>query len=606
MDSGTVKVDGTLDASAPNGGDGGFIDTSGAHVVIDPSVKVTTLAAKGKTGTWLIDPNDYTIAASGGDITGTLLSSQLGSNNILILSSAGATAGNGDIFVNDAVSWAANTTLTLSAYRNIEVNADITATGNTAGLTLTPGTGTTGDYNLNNGAKITLPGSAPSLTIAGHVYTVINDVNTLQAMNANVAGYYALGSDIDASVTSGWNGGLGFVPVGRYPSPFVGTLDGANHQILNLVINRPAESSILGVGLFGYVVGGWVQNLEMVGGNITGSGVVGAIAGSNQGNGLILNVRSSATITGISSEIGGIVGNNQGRIAGSYTTGAVVGGNDQIGGLVGANYGTVLRSFATGSISGRGSTGGLVGSNAPGGSISDSYATGSVTGTFNGNVWGEGIGGLAGTNSNGTIANAYSTGFVTFNAGYSGSGYGIGGLVGAVNTNAGGGTTTNSYWDTQTSGQTASAGGAARSTAQMKQQATFVGWDFQNIWSIQAGAYPQLRPVTSGNHLTPPPTTTNPVVPGAPEHGYDGAVDSAHGGNSNHHGEDNNGRHKGNAYAFGKSKHKDRDERSGNDERDEDLPRNFEQGSKMQLSGLPIALEGSGVHLPVVAEKRGE
>ena len=56
FDGGVVKVAGTLDASAPNGGNGGFIETSGAHVQIADDVKVTTLAPKGKTGEWLIDP----------------------------------------------------------------------------------------------------------------------------------------------------------------------------------------------------------------------------------------------------------------------------------------------------------------------------------------------------------------------------------------------------------------------------------------------------------------------------------------------------------------------------------------------------------------------
>lgn len=101
-------------------------------------------------------------------------------------------------------------------------------------------------------------------------------------------------------------------------------------------------------------------------------------------------------------------------------------------------------------------------------------------------------------------------------------------------------------------------------------------------------------------------SVTNPSIPGAPEHGYDGAVDNAHGGNPNHHGEGKNGRHEGNAYAFGKTKHKDRDERSGNDERDEGSSHNFEHRSRMQLSGLPVTLEGSGVNLPEFAGKRRE
>jgi hypothetical protein len=75
-------------------------------------------------GTWLIDPTDFTVAASGGDISGAMLGSNLSATNVTIQSSSGAIAGNGDIFVNDTVSWSANM-LTLDAYRNIMVNREM-------------------------------------------------------------------------------------------------------------------------------------------------------------------------------------------------------------------------------------------------------------------------------------------------------------------------------------------------------------------------------------------------------------------------------------------------------------------------------------------------
>ncbi len=76
---GTTNVAGTLDASAPNGGDGGLIETSGNNVKVADSAFITTKSAYGKTGTWLVDPDGFTIAASGGDITGALLGSLLAS-----------------------------------------------------------------------------------------------------------------------------------------------------------------------------------------------------------------------------------------------------------------------------------------------------------------------------------------------------------------------------------------------------------------------------------------------------------------------------------------------------------------------------------------------
>lgn len=129
MQSGTMNVGGTLDASAPNGGSGGFIETSAAKVMINDGVRVTTSAALGLMGTWLIDPQDF-IIGPGGNISGATLSGQLVNGNITITTMPGV--GNGDIFVNDVVSWTAvpgtrPTTLTLNADRDVNINAAITA-----------------------------------------------------------------------------------------------------------------------------------------------------------------------------------------------------------------------------------------------------------------------------------------------------------------------------------------------------------------------------------------------------------------------------------------------------------------------------------------------
>lgn len=148
MDSGTVNAGGTLDASAPHGGNGGFIETSAAHVNVRPSAQITTASARGLTGTWLIDPQDFTIGGGATDnISGATLSALLVTNSVVISTATGpnattagtppvssfntATPGNGDINVNQAVSWTASsspTTLTLNAVRDVNVNAAVTAT----------------------------------------------------------------------------------------------------------------------------------------------------------------------------------------------------------------------------------------------------------------------------------------------------------------------------------------------------------------------------------------------------------------------------------------------------------------------------------------------
>ena len=114
METGVVNVGGTLDASAPAGGNGGFIETSAAHVKIASDANITTVAPAGTTGDWLIDPADFNIGGLDADIAAADLSALLVNNNVTI----STVQGGGDIDVHDAVSWTASsgpTTLSLQA-----------------------------------------------------------------------------------------------------------------------------------------------------------------------------------------------------------------------------------------------------------------------------------------------------------------------------------------------------------------------------------------------------------------------------------------------------------------------------------------------------------
>jgi filamentous hemagglutinin family protein len=170
MQNGTMQVGGTLDASAPHGGDGGFIETSAASVKIASDVKVTTAATRGQTGTWLIDPLDFTIGSEVGDnIAGTTLSALLVDNSVEITTETGP--GNGDIFVNDAIEWTASgdpTTLSLLASRDVNINAAITATNGNVEVccgrditvaTVAPITTTNGSILLAAGRNATVNGA---------------------------------------------------------------------------------------------------------------------------------------------------------------------------------------------------------------------------------------------------------------------------------------------------------------------------------------------------------------------------------------------------------------------------------------------------------------
>jgi len=450
MTAGKVNVGGTLDASAPTGGNGGFIETSAAHVEIADSAKVTTAAAMGLNGTWLIDPTDFTIAATGGDETGAQLSSALGGGNVTIQSSSGTTGTAGDINVNDTVAWSANT-LTLSAQNNININSGMNGSG-TAALALQYGQGAINAGNLstyNVNAPVNLPAGPNFSTRLGSDGTVTNftvitslgqaadattapGVATLQGMaaTANLGGNFALGANIDAAATATWNpvgpGFAGFSPVGTSSgASFTGTFDGLGHTISNLFISLPTPY----VGMFGFVnTGGLITNVGVVNANVTGGtsenqAAAGILVGASFGR--VTNSYTSGTMTETYSwPTGGLVGDNSGTIDGSHSSSNIAGiGN--VGGLVGSNYGSISHSFATGPVTGQDRyIGGLVGTST--GSVNTSYATGSVSGSGY-------VGGLVGANEGGSVNNSYATGSVNCVSTCTSANRFMGGLVGFVN-----------------------------------------------------------------------------------------------------------------------------------------------------------------------------
>lgn len=166
---GTTNVNGTLDASAPISGNGGFIETSGETVHLAKSLYVTTNATQGKTGNWLIDPATYLIATSGGNETGASLATRLLSSNIEIQA-------DNTITVNDAVSWSANK-LTLNSGGDIALNANLIATG-TATLALYYGqssaNGGSNRYTVTDGVDILIPTASAFTWKKGSSGTVTN------------------------------------------------------------------------------------------------------------------------------------------------------------------------------------------------------------------------------------------------------------------------------------------------------------------------------------------------------------------------------------------------------------------------------------------------
>ena len=90
--------------------------------------------------------------------------------------------------------------------------------------------------------------------------------------------------------------------------------------------------------------------------------------------------------------IGGLVGQNQGTVQTSWSTGTVVSGTgfDGVGGLVGLNNGTVQASFSGAAAFGQNAAGGLVGANQA--TVLNSYATGPSAAFEAGGLIGENFG----------------------------------------------------------------------------------------------------------------------------------------------------------------------------------------------------------------------
>jgi len=190
MQNGRIDIAGKLDASAPDGGNGGFIETSAADVATARAVQIDASAARGQGGHWLIDPYNYTIDASaasnivGALNVGTSVTVTTQSN----ASSYGSTGtGSGDITVASAISKSSggDATLTLRADRNIVVNSDITSTAGKLGVTLSAANATNAtlggvDINANiksNGGHI-MVGSSTGSQANGFGYALNSSSST--------------------------------------------------------------------------------------------------------------------------------------------------------------------------------------------------------------------------------------------------------------------------------------------------------------------------------------------------------------------------------------------------------------------------------------------
>ncbi len=463
-EGGTAHVAGTIEAQGRSGAPG-QIETSGATL----DIGAAKVDAHG--GTWLLDPTDITIDQT----AATSISNALANGNVTE-NAAGAGSGAGDITVAAPISWGSNFQLTLNAYRNLAINAPITASGGGYADLYYNQNNSGGALTFAQGASLKFTGAeglGQTLRINGQYYTLLYTLAELDSIDGVSAidgsavtpinsGYgsglgarYALAKPLDASGTTYAN-----ALIGSSSSSFSGVLEGLGNSISNLTIAAPNLSD---VGLIAQSTG-TIRDLGLIGGSVSGHDHVGGLAGLANYPGSVVNSFSTGAVSG-QSQVGGLAGENEGTIANSYATGVVGASYGPAGGLVGLNGGPITNAYATGAVaSGTLYAGGLVGVNF--GGITASYATGAVS------------------------SPSY-----------------VGGLVG-YNPPGGGGGATNAYWDTQTSGQAGSSAGTGQTTAQLQSGTPPSGFSGA-AWAAGPGLYPYLKsfysngvPKISGNAYT--------------------------------------------------------------------------------------------------------
>jgi filamentous hemagglutinin family protein len=461
--AGTVSAQG-----GARGGDGGKAEIS-SHRSLDFTGHVDMTAAHGMVGRLLLDPGNLTISTAssarvhqqGSNFSGTgndsilnvsTLTSALASANVKVATSATGTQA-GDLTVATNIAWSGSHSLTLQAYRNINLGTNVRIVNNgSANLTLFADEGAQGSglIRFQSGSRVNWANSTGNVTIyyrpssfptstdysgrvslhSGSTLMAYMNVDSLADMNLiyqNLTGDYALNANLDAQSIAN------FTMIGSAATPFAGIFDGRNHTIDNLTIKNTDA-----VGLFAYN-SGTIKNLGLTNVTIVGkasSDRVGALVGENSGH--VISSYATGSLRSLHGKAGGLAGTNSGSILSSHAAVAVLDndtlniGFTYIGGLVAINTGTINKSYAAGTVkeanlsSADDEIGGLVGWN-DGGAINRSHATGHVIDNAD-YAYAGGLVGYSGYNTGATIANSYATGSVQAN-GYSSN---VGGLAGTL------------------------------------------------------------------------------------------------------------------------------------------------------------------------------
>jgi hypothetical protein len=337
----------------------------------------------------------------------------------------------------------------------------------------------------------------------------------LKDINKNLKANYLLMNNIDCSDTRNWNNGAGFLPIGNLSNPFEGSLNGRGYTISGFYINGTGNYN----GLFSFTQKASISDLTFVNSAVSGgnySATLVSLANLTSFN----NIRVSGTVSG-TKVVGGIIGAmTNSNIALSSFSGSITALSNG-GGLIGRvgnvfgidpypspnaehdwdtdSFDFIDRCWSAGSVSGTTQNlsnyfGGLIGYFNSGMwndivnqkvNIINSYSTSRVLGSAQ-------VGGFIGKIQSANISNSYATGLVTA-TGVNFWQYG------GFNAEQWWGGSTFCFWDINSTNAISRFRRSCcigKTTLEMKQQSTYAGWDFTNVWAINPeinSGYPYLK-----------------------------------------------------------------------------------------------------------------
>lgn len=426
---------GTISAQGGTlGGDGGFAEVSGRHSLTYAGL-VNLGAAKGATGTLLLDPDEITIIHGASDtnilVTGTnpfddtssgsgsllsddTLTTQLSTASVSVMTSTGNITSNPGVIIDIN-----SNTLTLDSAKDITLGGLFNDTGTAGTLALKIG-------QSGSGGTLTIPGTttinANNVTVSGGTGTdtinVTRDADmTLTNTALTVGSAYTLNhAGIESAVLTGgagdnvidaggWGGSASIYDTGGADTltgngahtTLIGsnsgstfTISGSNAGTLNSVTTFSGITSLIG----GSNADTFTLNTGSFNGSIAGGGgtdTLAATSGTNSwqvtgANAGTLN--TTTTFSGITNLVGGVdadtftlgVPTFSGSIAGgggSDTVAAANGTNSWQ--VTGANTGTLNTTTTFSGIT-----------NLSGGSVADTFTLATDITTFNGSIAGGG------------------------------------------------------------------------------------------------------------------------------------------------------------------------------------------------------------------------